>query len=182
MTPKMPVPRLRVLDDAMPSISGATESASSNLLGFLGETGTEFMTSRIGQEVRVARRPLDNRVIDVTRGESYPVAGGGQVTGGRYLMRDQAAGGRILGALNYTLLSRAAGRSQAVVSNIVVAPDSRRRGIASMLLDELMEDHPGARVDTSMTADGAAFFGYGRAPAASPDETAPAPAPKRFKR
>ena len=162
-TTKKPVARLRVLDDAAPTITAATESAASNLLGFLEEPGHEFMSRGIGQEVRVSRRPMDHRVIDVTRGDSYPVAGGGQVTGGRYLMRDQAAGGRIVGALNYTLQTKAAGRQLAVVSNIVVAPDSRRQGIATRLLEELMDDHPGARVDSSMTADGAEFFGYSAA-------------------
>jgi ribosomal protein S18 acetylase RimI-like enzyme len=151
---------LQVLDDAEPTISGAIEDATSNLLGFLNEPGDEFMSQRIGQEVRISRRPAGNRVIDVTRGESYPFPGGWRVTGGRYLMRDIGAGGRIVGAINYTLRSKPSGRPLVVVSNIVVAPDSRRTKIATRLLEELLEDHPGARVDSSMTLDGAAFFGY----------------------
>lgn len=156
---RMPV--IQVIDDRKPMLAGGPDAAEG-MLFFLHDIGSPNMSARIGQEVRVARRPItgSTQFIDVTRGETYANRAGRKVTGGRYLMRDHRVGGRIIGALNYTLMDRGSKLPLVVLSNLVVDQGWRRQGVASRLLEELLEDHPQARVDDSMTPDGAAFFGY----------------------
>jgi len=151
--------RLLVVDDQKPTISPSDASADSMLM-FLEEVDGPNMRVRIGTEVRIGRVHHDHGVIDVTRGESYPGPSGRIVTGGRYLMRDSRVGGRIVGALNFTIMTRPGSRDQVVISNLVVDKGFRRQGVATKLLATLQETYPQARVDSSMTADGAAFFGY----------------------
>tara|TARA_B100001105_G_scaffold250453_1_gene238795 strand:+ start:1557 stop:2096 length:540 start_codon:yes stop_codon:yes gene_type:complete len=170
------IPRLCIVDDDTPALVDDT-SGGLNLLGFLEEPGAEFTVRRIGHEVRIGRRPVDQGAIDVTRGDSQLVPGGGHVASGRYLMREAGAGGRILGALAYTVQSKSSGRQSAVVTTVVVDPAARRQGVATRLLEELMEDHPGGRVVPGMTADGGAFFGY--TPVAAPTAAPVAPARRR---
>ncbi|MEJ6002766.1 GNAT family N-acetyltransferase [Paucibacter soli] len=131
-------------------------------MGFLDEPGTKFVTPRIGYEIVTSRRQLahDNWSIDVTRGQTFPTSEGARITGGRYLMRDRRVGGRIIGAINFTCIENAGGREKMILSNIAVDPSFRRQGVASRLLDEVVTDHPRACLDSSMTSDGAAFFGY----------------------
>lgn len=158
--------RLQVFGDEQPSICDSADSAG--MLQFLEDPGMPFMTRRIGHEIVVGKRSVTNGFIQVTRGDCHPAPGGCQVTGGRYLMRDQRVGGRIVGAVNITVRVKGA-KTQAVVSNIVVDPGFRRQGVATRLVEEVLSDHPGLRVDSAMTQDGAAFFGY----------ASPSPAPRR---
>lgn len=161
------IARLRIVGDALPNIS---EGAGDGMDVFLEEPGSVIMTSRIGAEILTGRRHLGRQCIDVTRGPSYPSPRGGTVTGGRYLLRESGPGTRIIGALNYTLMAIGTKR-EAVLSNLVVASDHRRKGIATRLLEELLVDFPGARADSSMTTLGAAFMGYsanGSEPARKP--------------
>lgn len=151
--------RLRTFDGAAPSIS---ESDGAGMLVFLDEPGAAMMTARIGVEIITGRRQSGAHSIDVTRGEAYPAQDGGSVVGGRYLMREAGPGTAIIGALNYTL-RRLGSRQQAVVSNLVVAPGRRRQGVATRLLEQMLNDYPKASADTSMTTDGAAFLGYSAA-------------------
>lgn len=169
-TSKKTVPRLRLVDDAKHALIEPSSSATD----LLGELVTEVILRRVGHEVRVSRRPAGNRVIDVTRCDSQLVVGGGHVAVGRYLLRERDPGGRILGALVYTVQSKASGRQLAVVTHVVVDPAARRQGVATKLLEEFTEDHPGARVVSTMTPDGAAFFGYAAAAGAMAASVVPA--------
>lgn len=158
-TTRMPI--IQVIGDRKPMLGGTAESSDS-MLFFLQEIGSMPLTARIGTEVRVARRPDigTTQFIDITRGETYKDRSGRKVTGGRYLLRDHRVGGRIVGAINHTIIDRGTKKPQVILSNIVVDKGWRRQGVATRLLQELLEDHPHARVDDSMTADGVAFFGY----------------------
>lgn len=168
------MPLIQVVDDRKPDIAG--EGVAEGMMIFLQELGSLPITQRIGLEVRVARRPLSStQFIDITRGESFRNSGNRTITGGRYLMRDHRVGGRIVGALNYTRIDRGSKAPQVIVSNIVVDKNWRRQGVASRLLEELLEEFPQARVDTAMTIDGAAFFGYSHLLAKASNDSAAAP-------
>lgn len=133
------------------------------MLGFLEDpAASTFMKPRIGSEIVTSRRQnaVGHWSIDVTRGESYPNPRGGSIVGGRYLLRDQRVEGRIIGAINVTILRKGAGKEMAIMSNIVVDPGYRRQGVATALIEEVVVDHPRVRLDSSMTEDGAALFGY----------------------
>lgn len=155
MTTAKTIARLRILGDALPNISSGT---GDGMEVFLEEPGSPMMVARIGTEILTARRHLGGPSIDLTRGPTYTTTRG-QVTGGRYLMREAGSGSAIIGALNYTLMGTVA-RGQAVLSNICVAATHRRQGIANRLLEEFLSDFPSARADSSMTSLGAAFLGY----------------------
>lgn len=155
-TDHAPEARLRTVNDVPPSIS-AGNTSNDGMMVFLLEPGNPTMVARIGMEKVQCTRPAEPNAIEVTRGETFRIAGNNHITGGRYLMRGPT--GQIFGALNYTL-RREDRREHVVLSNLAVASGMRRLGIASRLLEELLRDYPSARADTSMTADGAAFMGY----------------------
>lgn len=174
----MAIPRIPIFGDDKPTIC-----AASGMELFLEEPGGEFMRHRIGPEVRVARRAVENPKtawqLDVTRGETFRSTSNGEVTGGRYLLRDPRVGGRIIGALNFNEARKSHARHQVIVSNIVVDKSFRRQGVATQLLRALLQDHPGARVDSSMTSDGAAFFGHSTDCAVQPSAQVSAASTKR---
>ncbi|MFK4705719.1 ribosomal protein S18 acetylase RimI-like enzyme [Roseateles asaccharophilus] len=157
-------PILPVIDGVTPSIS-AQADGGAGMLGFLEDpAGSTFMRARIGAEIVTSRRQstVPHWSIYVTRGESYPNPRGGSIVGGRYLLRNQQADGKIIGAINVTILRKGAGKEQAIMSNIVVDPGYRRQGVATALIEQVVADHPRVLLDSAMTEDGAALFGYAK--------------------
>lgn len=137
--------RLPLHGDQVAPAYGDGESLSV----FLAPVGDSSVASRIGEE-RVVRSEGD---ILVTEGERYRDRHRKLVYSGRYLLLDATG---IYGSLNYSVRGR-----ECVVSNIFVDKMRRRQGCASRLVDAAKMDHPGIKVDSSMTLLGAQFFGYG---------------------
>lgn len=140
------------------------------MAAFLEEIGGPFMAARIGEERVLRSAAVGELVLQKTLGDTFRHAGGRSVCGGRYLLRHHR---KILAALNFTTQTAPSRGVQAVLSNLVVDAAHRRRGHASLLLDAFVRDFPHAMADEAMTADGAAFLGYG------PTSVAAAQAPRR---
>lgn len=142
--------------DGQYTIGGSGE----NLLLYIEPIDSERIHERIGTE-RVVK--IDGP-ITFTQGRRFQMRDQ-TVQGGRYLFSNAA--GDIVGGLNYTRVGK-----NVVVSNIYVRPDCRRQGIATQLVQRALWDYPGLVVDSSLTEQGAALFGY-----APGDEPKPARKP-----
>ena len=118
---------------------GKDEYRAETLRFLLDDVNSDMMKARIGTEKIV--KTIEN--VDKTRG---------QYGGGRYLYKNKD--GEYVGALNYT------GTKQKgyVLSNIYTEPSSRKKGIASKLLDLAKKDMPNIKVDASLTKMGGDFF------------------------
>lgn len=175
-TMKTRTPRIPIYGKQEPEISGG-RAVESAMLALLEEVGGQLMAARIGREQSVemrsdiaVRRGTGRTAgaklhLEITKGTEYRSATGSSF-GGRYLMRVDGAG--IVGMLGYTVIERHGGARQVVVSSLCVAPEWRRKGIASALLTMMTKDYPEATVDSAMTPDGAAFFGYASAKEMAP--------------
>jgi GNAT superfamily N-acetyltransferase len=150
------VVRLRVHEGREPQVGGAAHGMEQ----FLAEPNDAAMVARLGDELVVGARWLGAARVDVVRGTTFRHTGS-EVTGWRYLYRspDAKDRGRVIGALNITHHKRGS-KPTAVVSNIFVADDHRRKGIATRLVSLAVDDYPGLVVDAAMTELGGRFFGY----------------------
>ena len=86
----------------------------------------------------------------------------------RYLYRDQPSSS-ILGVVELKVTHEIRGVlnqfefvCKTVIQNVYVKPDSRGRGIARILLAEVLSDAPDVRVHPHFSEDGARLFGFDR--------------------
>lgn len=152
----MPAIRLPTLDNAPARISGEAEQ----LVAFLGLPNDPTMVTRIGREDEVRR---EGNLL-VLRGERYRNREG-WVQGGRYLRLDEQ--GRPVAVLNITQIAQGR-RVSTLASNVYVAPEYRRQGLASALMRAALADHPRLCTDTSMSEAGAALTGHAAATPVAP--------------
>lgn len=146
----MPTPKLPLQFDQPVTVAGA----APGLTAFLAPPNDPQMVARMGEE-KILRHQSDGMILE---GERFKTRDGGWIQGRRYLALDPSNGTPI-GAANVTL--RKEGRKvEAVLSNIVVDPAFRRRGVASRLIQQALENYPKLRGDNTMTEEGAALMGH----------------------
>lgn len=156
--PETSRPRLAIHQGETPSISGDGESLSM----FIVPVNHPEIAARIGPEAVISH---PGARITRTRGTAFPWARGVRVTGERYLIQE---GNRIVAGMNVTSKTG----KPAVISNVFVAPDRRRRGLATELLAAAKAEHPTLVVDSAMTEAGSVFFGYAKSSPAMRSERA----------
>lgn len=148
-------PRLPLREARVVRVEGAAEGLSM----FVAPVNDPAIVARIGQETVVR----ETAGMTKTVGERFRTREG-LIVGGRYLAR--SPDGHVIGALNFTIRGK-----DAIVSNLYVAPEHRRQGVASRLVEWARADMPRITADAAMSRDGAAFMGY-----ESAVETSTAPA------
>lgn len=129
---------------------------------FLSPPNDPDMGARLGKE-KVLLHQADCMVLE---GERYGTRTGGVVVGRRYLALEPSSG-QAIGALNITIQKKGR-KTIAVASNVFVAPEFRRQGVASSLVRRVQEEFPHLSVDNNMTQDGARLFGKDLSAALTP--------------
>lgn len=146
----MPAFYLPTFNNAEAIIAGESEERLSS---FLAPVNDPLMVIRMGDETIVRQE----QHLIVVKSKRYTTREG-WVQGMRYLRLGDD--GNPIAALNITR-SKQSGKLNTTASNVYVAPNYRRLGLASSLLALAKEDYPNLRADTSMTQAGAALTGHG---------------------
>lgn len=154
----MPAISIRVLDDAPPRIIGQAEALAFSLK----PPNDPEMIAYLGRETRLppaqpGRPGAQPSGLLVLRGECFRYPSG-WVQSHRYLLLAKP-GNDIQAALIVMHIARHE-HLDSVISNIYVRPDHRRQGLARALIQSALADHPKLCVDSSMSLQGAALFGY----------------------
>lgn len=136
--------RIQIFGNKTPNIGGNSE----NLSLYLSDLNAENIRERIGKEKII----VDEENLVITSGTIFK-QGENRLQGYRYLIKDE--NGSFVGCLNVTRINRSY-----VISNIYVRFDQRRKGLATKLVERAQENHPGLLLDSSLTEQGAKFFGY----------------------
>lgn len=157
----MPAVRLPLPPGETPQVEGAM---AEQLSGLLAPVNDPSMQARLGDE-QIAHHGVDAQgTWQVTQGERFSQRNG-WVQGRRYLRLD--GDGQAMAVANVTL-RRQGRRIEARLSNIFVAPDHRRQGWASRLVQQVQADFPALVCDSCFSEAGAALVGHtGATPSSS---------------
>jgi hypothetical protein len=131
-------PKLKIVDDLPPDISGESETLSA----FLAPVNHPGIQDRMGVEKLIKEIPVDNGKIQVSKAE---------YGGWRYLFVDNLD--RIVSVIQGVTF-----RGKNILSNIYTHPAGRKKGYATILLNQVKKDKPDLRVDSHFTEMGADFF------------------------